>query len=122
MAAVGEAVRRYRPKLLFVTSPNNPDGGWLPDADLARLLEGVVADDRRRLGLLGLGAGPGSDLKSGLSCCMRATVSAEATTRRRASMLRSLVEATPTFLPKIARTRTVTSVSGGKTVSRGSFP
>jgi histidinol-phosphate aminotransferase len=36
--AVEEAVRRHRPKLLFVCSPNNPDGGWLPDADLARLL------------------------------------------------------------------------------------
>jgi histidinol-phosphate aminotransferase len=37
--AVIEAVRRYRPKLLFVTSPNNPDGGWLADADLQRLLD-----------------------------------------------------------------------------------
>jgi histidinol-phosphate aminotransferase len=36
--SVEEAARRHRPKLLFVTSPNNPDGGWLPDADLARLL------------------------------------------------------------------------------------
>jgi histidinol-phosphate aminotransferase len=27
-----------RAKLLFVTSPNNPDGGLLPDADLERLL------------------------------------------------------------------------------------
>jgi histidinol-phosphate aminotransferase len=36
--AVEEAARQHRPKLLFVTSPNNPDGGWLPDADLARLL------------------------------------------------------------------------------------
>lgn len=26
------------PKLVFVTSPNNPSGTWLPDADLARLL------------------------------------------------------------------------------------
>ena len=39
VAAVEESVRRYRPKLLFVTSPNNPDGGWLPDADLERLLD-----------------------------------------------------------------------------------
>jgi histidinol-phosphate aminotransferase len=36
--AVEEAVRRHRPKLLFITSPNNPDGGCLPDADLERLL------------------------------------------------------------------------------------
>jgi len=27
-----------RPKLLFLTSPNNPSGNWLADADLARLL------------------------------------------------------------------------------------
>jgi histidinol-phosphate aminotransferase len=36
--AVEDAVRRRRPKLLCVTSPNNPDGAWLPDADLDRLL------------------------------------------------------------------------------------
>jgi len=36
--AVEEAVRQHRPKLLFLTSPNNPDGGWLPDAALDRLL------------------------------------------------------------------------------------
>ncbi|MXX24680.1 MAG: histidinol-phosphate transaminase [Caldilineaceae bacterium SB0668_bin_21] len=28
-----------RPKLLFLTSPNNPTGNWLPDEDLLRLLE-----------------------------------------------------------------------------------
>lgn len=28
-----------RPKLLFLTSPNNPTGNWLPDDDLLRLLE-----------------------------------------------------------------------------------
>lgn len=27
------------PKLLFLTSPNNPTGNWLPDKDLLRLLE-----------------------------------------------------------------------------------
>jgi histidinol-phosphate aminotransferase len=27
-----------QPKLLFLTSPNNPSGTWLPDADLVRLL------------------------------------------------------------------------------------
>jgi histidinol-phosphate aminotransferase len=36
--AVEQAVRRHGPKLLFVTCPNNPDGSWLPDADLQRLL------------------------------------------------------------------------------------
>jgi histidinol-phosphate aminotransferase len=36
--AVEEAVHQHRPKLLFVASPNNPDGGWLPDAHLERLL------------------------------------------------------------------------------------
>jgi histidinol-phosphate aminotransferase len=36
--AVEEAVHRQRPKLLFVASPNNPDGSWLPDAHLERLL------------------------------------------------------------------------------------
>lgn len=32
------AAARHKPKLVFVASPNNPDGGWLPDADLERLL------------------------------------------------------------------------------------
>jgi len=36
--AVEAAVHQHGPKLLFVTSPNNPDGGWLPGADLERLL------------------------------------------------------------------------------------
>jgi histidinol-phosphate aminotransferase len=36
--SVEEAARRHRPKLLFVTSPNNPDGSWLPDDGLAQLL------------------------------------------------------------------------------------
>ena len=35
---VEEAACRHHPKLIFVASPNNPDGGWLPDADLERLL------------------------------------------------------------------------------------
>jgi histidinol-phosphate aminotransferase len=38
VAAVEAAVAEHRPKLLFVTSPNNPDGSWLSDADLGRLL------------------------------------------------------------------------------------
>ena len=36
--AIEGIVEHQRPKLIFVASPNNPDGGWLPDADLARLL------------------------------------------------------------------------------------
>ncbi len=37
---IEEAVRRAggRARLLFLTSPNNPDGGLLPEADLQRLL------------------------------------------------------------------------------------
>jgi len=38
VSGVVEAARRYRPKLIFLTSPNNPDGGWLLDADLKQLL------------------------------------------------------------------------------------
>jgi len=36
--AIEAAVYEHHPKLLFVTSPNNPDGGWIADADLERLL------------------------------------------------------------------------------------
>jgi histidinol-phosphate aminotransferase len=36
--AVEEATRQYGPKLLFVTSPNNPDGSVVSDEDLERLL------------------------------------------------------------------------------------
>jgi histidinol dehydrogenase len=36
--AVERAVREVRPKLLFLTSPNNPDGSLLPEAALERLL------------------------------------------------------------------------------------
>jgi histidinol-phosphate aminotransferase len=36
--AIEAAVSTHRPKLLFITSPNNPDGGWVSDADLERLL------------------------------------------------------------------------------------
>jgi histidinol-phosphate aminotransferase len=36
--AVEEAVHQHHPKLAFVASPNNPDGSWLPDDDLERLL------------------------------------------------------------------------------------
>jgi histidinol-phosphate aminotransferase len=42
-AAVEQAVRAHggesgRARLLFLTSPNNPSGTWLPDEELARLL------------------------------------------------------------------------------------
>jgi histidinol-phosphate aminotransferase len=35
---IEQAVTQHRPKLLFVASPNNPDGSWLANADLERLL------------------------------------------------------------------------------------
>jgi len=38
LPAIEAAVARHHPKLLFVTSPNNPDGSLLPDADLEQLL------------------------------------------------------------------------------------
>ena len=38
MNAIEEAVSRHSPKLVFIASPNNPDGGLLPDGDLERLL------------------------------------------------------------------------------------
>ena len=36
--AIEAAVERFQPKLIFVASPNNPDGSWLADGDLERLL------------------------------------------------------------------------------------
>ena len=39
LEGITEAVGRYRPKLIFVTCPNNPDGGWVSDAALERLLD-----------------------------------------------------------------------------------
>jgi histidinol-phosphate aminotransferase len=38
MDGIEAAVQQHKPKLLFVASPNNPDGSWLADADLERLL------------------------------------------------------------------------------------
>ena len=35
---IEQAVAQHRPKLLFVAAPNNPDGSWLANADLERLL------------------------------------------------------------------------------------
>lgn len=36
--AIEQAVLDHKPKLLFIASPNNPDGSWLSAADLERLL------------------------------------------------------------------------------------
>lgn len=36
--AVEQAVAQYKPKLMFITSPNNPDGSLLSPGDLERLL------------------------------------------------------------------------------------
>jgi histidinol-phosphate aminotransferase len=36
--AIEKAVRQRQPKLIFIASPNNPDGSCLPDEQLARLL------------------------------------------------------------------------------------
>jgi histidinol-phosphate aminotransferase len=38
MDTVEEAVSQHRPKLICAASPNNPDGSWLSNADLERLL------------------------------------------------------------------------------------
>jgi histidinol dehydrogenase len=38
VAGIERAVAEQRPKLLFLTSPNNPDGSLIPRADLERLL------------------------------------------------------------------------------------
>ena len=38
LPAIEEAVAQHQPKLLFITSPNNPDGSWVSHADLERLL------------------------------------------------------------------------------------
>jgi histidinol-phosphate aminotransferase len=38
LEGIEQAVRQHKPKLIFAASPNNPDGGWLPNADLNRLL------------------------------------------------------------------------------------
>lgn len=38
MAGIVAAVEQYRPKLLFITTPNNPDGSAPTQADLERLL------------------------------------------------------------------------------------
>ena len=39
VSSVAQKRESVHPKLLFLTSPNNPTGNWLPDKDLLRLLE-----------------------------------------------------------------------------------
>jgi len=55
--AVEEAACQHHPKLIFVASPNNPDGSWLPEADLERLLALplVVVLDEAYVEFAGLG-------------------------------------------------------------------
>jgi histidinol-phosphate aminotransferase len=38
LPGIERAVEQNQPKLLFITSPNNPDGSWVSDAALERLL------------------------------------------------------------------------------------
>ncbi len=38
MAAIEKAVREHQPKILFMTSPNNPDGSMIAEADLLAML------------------------------------------------------------------------------------
>jgi histidinol-phosphate aminotransferase len=38
MDGIETAVKQHHPKLIFVASPNNPDGSWLSNANLERLL------------------------------------------------------------------------------------
>lgn len=38
LEGIERAVRQYAPKLLFIATPNNPDGSWLSDVELERLL------------------------------------------------------------------------------------
>jgi histidinol-phosphate aminotransferase len=38
LEGIEQATHQHKPKLIFIASPNNPDGGWLPAADLDRLL------------------------------------------------------------------------------------
>ncbi len=39
VSSVAQKRKSVHPKLLFLTSPNNPTGNWLPDKDLLKLLE-----------------------------------------------------------------------------------
>jgi len=59
--AIEDAVHEHRPKLMFITSPNNPDGGWVSDEDLARLLAlpVVVVLDEAYVEFAGIDGVPG---------------------------------------------------------------
>ena len=59
--AIEAAVFTHRPKLLFITSPNNPDGGWVSDADLERLLAlpAVIVLDEAYVEFAGIDGVPG---------------------------------------------------------------
>lgn len=46
MEAVLAAVREQKPKVVFLTSPNNPDGSMLPEEDLMKLLAEPVRPNR----------------------------------------------------------------------------
>lgn len=39
VAAIAEAVKRQRPKMVFLTSPNNPDGSMIAEEDLLAILK-----------------------------------------------------------------------------------
>jgi len=59
--AIEAAVYEWHPKLLFVTSPNNPDGGWIAADDLERLLAlpTVVVLDEAYVEFAGIDGVPG---------------------------------------------------------------
>ncbi|MBN2393654.1 MAG: histidinol-phosphate transaminase [Anaerolineae bacterium] len=59
--AIEEAVFTHRPKLLFITSPNNPDGGWVSDVVLDRLLTlpAVIVLDEAYIEFAGINGVPG---------------------------------------------------------------
>lgn len=38
-AAITEAVKEHRPKMVFLTSPNNPDGSMIAEEDLLAMLK-----------------------------------------------------------------------------------
>ncbi|MBN1875302.1 MAG: histidinol-phosphate transaminase [Anaerolineae bacterium] len=61
MEAIEAAVFAHHPKLLFITSPNNPDGNWVSDAELERLLAlpAVVVLDEAYVEFAGVNGTPG---------------------------------------------------------------
>jgi len=54
--AIETAVEAHQPKLVFITSPNNPDGSWVSDAALERLLalQAVVVLDEAYVEFAGM--------------------------------------------------------------------